>query len=110
MKNWFNKVKSFLKKDNKLEIIKVSIIKYIKNNILFLSYIFISIVMATLLRAFTVGLNETKSFFTDVSIIIFIGSFGYLIKPNKRYIYYLSFITFNGILSIINAIYYEFIR
>ena len=108
MKKWFNKVESFFKKDNKLKIIRESFIKYIKNNILFLSYIIISIIMATLLRAFTVGLNEVKSFFTDLSIIIFIGSFGYLIKPNKRYIYYLSFITFNSLLSVINAIYYEF--
>lgn len=89
--------------------IKLSIVKYFKTNRIFLSYLILSLITVFLLRCFTVG-NWTnyEPFLFDLSIILFFGSFGYLIKAEKQYIYFLICLIIYVAISVINAIYYSF--
>ncbi len=83
--------------------------EYIKNNILFLSYIIISLVISFILRLVTVGfLVYLKSFIGDLMILLFVGSFAYFFKPKFRFRYLLSWIVFFTVLAIGNTIYYRF--
>lgn len=85
------------------------ILKYTENNILFLSYIIISLLLGFFLRIFTFGLPiYFKSFIGDFLVILLLGSFGCLFKFNKQFNYYFSLIIFFTILCIGNTIYYVF--
>lgn len=92
-----------------LKKIKQSSKKYFSTNILFSSFIVLSIMIGILLRYNTVGgILSFKPFLGDLLFVIIIGSFGYLIKPKNQFIYFLSWLLFFTVLTIINAIYYEF--
>lgn len=83
--------------------------KYVSNNILFLSYIVISIVISLILRLVTVGFPVYfKSFLGDLMILLIIGSFAYFFKPKYRFRYLLSWLVFFSVLAIGNTIYYRF--
>ncbi len=83
--------------------------KFIKNNKLFASFVIICVLISLLLRFLTIGFYvDLKAILSDTLISLFIGSFAFFMKPNKRYNYYLIWITFFSILSIANLIYYEF--
>lgn len=85
------------------------ILKYTENNILFLSYIIISLLLGFFLRIFTFGLPiYFKSFIGDFLVVLLLGSFGCLFKFNKQFNYYFSLIIFFTILCIGNTIYYVF--
>ncbi|MBQ3142835.1 MAG: LTA synthase family protein [Bacilli bacterium] len=92
-----------------LKKIKQSSKKYFSTNILFSSFIVLSIMIGIILRYNTVGgILSFKPFLGDLLFVIIIGSFGYLIKPKNQFIYFLSWLLFFTVLTIINAIYYEF--
>ena len=94
---------------NNLNKLKTNIIKYIKHNRLFLSYVFLGFICCFLIRYLTAGnWYNQKTFIIDFAIVIFLGSFGYLVKPTKQYYYFFTLIIFFSIISIINAIYYTF--
>ena len=83
--------------------------KYVSNNILFLSYIVISVVISLILRLVTVGFPiYFKSFLGDLMILLIIGSFVYFFKPKYRFRYLLSWLVFFSVLAIGNTIYYRF--
>lgn len=83
--------------------------KYISTNILFCSYVIISLVLVTFLRVVTLGgLFSFKPLITDFSFILLIGSFGYFKKPDKQFGYYMFFIVLITLLCIINSIYVKF--
>ncbi len=89
--------------------LKNGIIKYVSSNILFLSYILISLIISFILRLVTVGFPiYLKSFLGDIMILLFVGSFAYFFKPRYRYRYLLSWLLFFTILTIGNTIYYKF--
>ena len=44
----------------------------------------------------------------DLVIVTLVGSFGYLLKPKNRFIYYFSFCIFFSAICMINSIYYTF--
>lgn len=112
IKKKFNKIKSFsLKKDGikSLKFFVKQFKKYISTNVLFCSYVVISIIMSTTLRALTLGnLFALRPFITDLAIIVVFGSFGYFIKPKKQFNYYFVLIIFTTLLCLINSIYYQF--
>ena len=84
--------------------------KYFSTNVLFLTYVFASVFIGFLLRYFTVGnVSEIKAFVCDFTIAILLGSFGYLIKPKRQFIYFFLLTVFYTFLCIINHIYYEFL-
>lgn len=86
--------------------------EYIKNNILFLTYVIVCVANATLLRFFCIHtLNNflsVKAIMGDLAIVIIVGSFGYLCKPKNRYTYYLTFTIFFTAICMINSVYYTF--
>ena len=93
--------------NSKLLKIKNGIIKYIKNNILFLTYVVLMLLNATVLRFFTVkNYLSIKPVLADVAVILLIGLFGYFIKPRKRFVYYMIWISLFSVLSMANSIYY----
>ena len=85
--------------------------KYFSTNILFSSYIIISILLSLTLRTLTVGINFSfKPVLYDLIIITLIGSFGYLFKPQNRFKYFCSLIVFFTLLCIFNSLYYTFYK
>lgn len=83
--------------------------KYFSTNVLFLTYVFTSIFIGFLLRYFTIGnVSEIKALVCDFTIAILLGSFGYLIKPKRQFIYFFLLTVFYTFLCVINHIYYTF--
>ena len=63
---------------------------YCRNNVLFLTFVFSSVVNGILLRSLTVkNYFDIRPIIADMAMVIIVGAFGYLIKPKKRIIYYL---------------------
>lgn len=93
----------------KINDIKKGIIKYISTNILFLSFVIISLIISFILRLVTTGTPiYINAILGDLLVLLIIGAFGYLFKPTKQFIYFFSWLTFFTILCIGNTIYYEF--
>ena len=83
--------------------------KYISTNILFLSYVVISLIISFSMRMITVGTPiYIKSFLGDLMVVLFIGSFGYFFKPKQQFKYFFILLIFFTILTIGNTIYYTF--
>ena len=76
---------------------------------MFLVYVVISLIIGFTLRVKTIG---TPIYFRpivgDLLMIMLVGSFAYLIKPKHRYVYYLVWIIFASVLSLVNTVYYDF--
>lgn len=98
MKNQFSKIKKKFHFDYK---------KYIKSNILFLTFVISSVINATLLRFLTVkNFFEFRPIIADLAIVLLIGSFGYLLKPKNRFKYFLTFTIIFTAICVINSMYY----
>ena len=85
---------------------------YFKENRLFLVYILICVLNSTLLRIFTMPTIENylsfKSIIADIAVVTIIGSFSYLFKGKKRYIYLLVWAIIFTAICTINSAYYTF--
>ncbi len=103
-----NKLQKKLKKIRNEHIIK----KYISNNIIFITFVITCLLNATILRFFCIHtLNNylsVKAILGDLSIIIILGSFGYLFKPKNRFTYFLIMDIFLSAICLINSVYYTF--
>ncbi len=85
--------------------------KYFSNNILFTTFVVISLFIGIFIRLFTVGgIFTLKPLLSDLMAILIIGSFAYLLKPKNRFVYYFIWIIFFTFLGVANTIYYEFYR
>ena len=83
--------------------------KYLSTNILFLTYLLTSVLMGLLLRYNTIGkIWNFKALLCDVVVVGIIGSFGYLVKPKKQFVYFVTVSVIYTILCIINSFYYMF--
>ena len=88
---------------------KKAIVKYAYTNRLFLSYLFLSVIGTIILRNVTLNRGFLiKPFITDLGIILILGSFGYLVKPQKQYKYFFTMLVIFATIEIINSIYYIF--
>lgn len=86
---------------------KDSTINYFKHNRLFILYLFLCLFNSFFVRYLTVGnWYNYKTFFIDLAVAGFFGSFTYFIKPNKQYYYLLTLSIINTLICTINAIYY----
>ena len=95
IKNIKNKIMTF---DYKL---------YCKENILFLTFVISSVINGLLIRILTVkNFLDIRPIIADAAMVVIIGAFGYLIKPKKRYIYYLIWGAIYSIICVINSMYY----
>lgn len=75
----------------------------------FLAFVIISVLSPTLLRFVTVhNYFAVKPFLADLSVVLIIGAFGFLIKPKRRNAYYIGFNIFLTLICFINSIYYTF--
>lgn len=85
---------------------------YLKNNRLFIVYIVVCVLNSTLLRIFTMPTMENylsfKSIIADLAVVTIIGSFSYLFKGKKRYIYLLVWAVIFTAICTINSAYYTF--
>lgn len=89
--------------------LKLKITNYFLNNKLFLAYVILSLISCTLLRAFTVGgILSLKPFLADLALILMIGSFSYLVKVGRRYVYLMSWLIVYTFINVANGIYYTF--
>ena len=104
-------------KDKLIKIIKrikdeKIISSYFKNNRLFIVYIVVCVLNSTLLRIFTMPTMENylsfKSIIADLAVVTIIGSFSYLFKGKKRYIYLLVWAVIFTAICTINSAYYTF--
>lgn len=81
---------------------------------LFTNRLFIIFVLFTLIETIIIRVNTIKNgfdykpFICDLALIIIIGSFAFLFKPDKRYKYYRTWLIIISLLCIINSIYYIF--
>ena len=83
--------------------------KYLTTNILFLTYVLTSLIISFLLRYNTIGnVLEFKAVLCDFTLVILLGSFGYLVKPKHQFKYFLILSVFYTFLCIVNHIYYTF--
>ncbi len=103
-----------VKKDPKMVMRKMGtgLNNYRKNNVLFLTYVFVCVVNSTLLRFLTMHTVENylsiKPIIADLSIVLLVGAFGYLVKPKKRIYYYMPATIIFTAICLINSIYYTF--
>lgn len=105
MKKLINNIKNYNFKDTYKRFIK-----FIKNNLLFISFVFFCFLGFALVRLITIGtfINFQAGLF-DITIAILLGSLGYLFKsPKKQNRYYLTILIIMAIIEFANAMYYSF--
>lgn len=94
---------------NILNKVRKCIALYLTTNRLFISYLFLSIIGTILLRNFTIGNTfGFKPFIADLAAILLIGSFSYIIKPEKRYKYFFICMIVFTVMEVVNSVYYTF--
>lgn len=99
-KNLFSKIKNRYK--------QISVVLYVKTNILFITYVLINLINSWLLRIVTMGnLFSFKAIISDLAFILIFGSFAYLLKPKKQYRVLMPLTIIMMLTCIINAVYYE---
>ena len=92
-----------------LKKLRKSLALYLTTNRLFISYVILSLIGTILLRNFTIGNTfNYKPIIADLAAILLIGSFGYIVKPEKRYKYYFIWILIFTVMQVLNSIYYTF--
>ena len=98
-----NKISNIFKYSRK------KLINYLSTNRLFLSYLIFSIISTVLIRNFTIGNTyDIKPLLIDMGIILIIGAFGYLVKPQNQFKYYFIWLIIFTLMCIINSVYYTF--
>ena len=100
-----------IKKIKKIKEEKM-ISNFFKDNRLFLVYVLVCVLNSTLLRFFTMPTMENylsfKPIIADIAVVTIIGSFSYLFKGKKRYIYLLVWAVIFTAICTINSAYYTF--
>ena len=85
---------------------------YFKDNKLFLVYVLVCVINSTLLRIFTMPTMENylsiRPIIADIAVVTIIGSFSYLFKGKKRYVYLLVWAIIFTAICTINSAYYTF--
>lgn len=97
-------------KDKLLKIykrIKLFSKAYLKTNVLFISFVFLSLFNATVLRFYTVEkFWNIKPVLADLAVILLIGSLGYFIKPKKQFRYFAGCAIVLTTICFVNSLYY----
>ena len=96
-----------IKCQNKGKEIIQSIKKYVRTNILFLTYLITSFINSTLVRFFTVqNFLDFRPILADIAVITLIGSFGYFVKPKHQFKYFFTWSIIFIFVCIVNSMYY----
>ena len=112
MKNGIKKItkkaKTAIKNAKDDHIIK----NYFQSNMLFITYVAMSVLNATILRFFCMhtieNLLSIKAIMADTAVSIALGSFVYLFKPKNRFTYLFICNVFLTAICMINSVYYTF--
>ena len=92
----------------KKRLSEISVLLYIKTNILFITYVLVNLFASWLLRIVTMGnLFSFKGIISDLAFILVVGSFAYLLKPKKQIRILMPITIVLMLTCLINAIYYE---
>ena len=87
--------------------IKQRVVEYIATNRLFISFVLLSFVMTVLVRNYTIGNPwDYKPIIVDLALILIIGAFGYLFRPQKQFNYYFVWMIIIMLMCVIYAHYY----
>ena len=104
IKCFFYKIYNSIKK----RFNEISIITYIKTNILFISYVLFNLINSCLLRVITIGdIFSFKGIISDLAFILSFGAFAYLVKPKKQIRVLMPITIVMMLICIVNAVYYE---
>ena len=99
-----------MKKINEfLRNLRMLFTKYIYTNRLFITYLLLGVFGSIILRNVTIsGTFSIKPLFTDLGLILLIGSLGYLVKPKNQFKYYFIWLIIFTAIEVVNSIYYTF--
>ncbi len=85
--------------------------KYFSTNILFSSYVILTILISLTLRIMTNGFSiSIKPILCDLLIALLFGAFGYWFKPKNQFKYFFTLLLISTFLAIANSIYYTFYK
>jgi len=97
------KLNQYLKK------IRLWFTKYVYTNRLFLTYLVLAICGSIILRNVTInGVFSFKPLFTDLGLILLVGSFGYFVKPKSQFKYFFVWLIIFTVMETVNSVYYTF--
>lgn len=105
---YFDKFKDFTLTDLFAKI-KANFLTFMRYNIQFISYVLLCLLSCMLLRNFTINkFWEVGGTFFDFSVIVLLGSFGFLLRPRRQFYYFFTVMWIITIMNIINTVYYAF--
>lgn len=82
---------------------------YLKTNVLFISYVLVSLFNATILRFYTVEkFWNIKPILADLAVILLVGCIGYFIKPKKQFRYFAGCAIVLTTICFVNSLYYTY--
>jgi phosphoglycerol transferase MdoB-like AlkP superfamily enzyme len=85
-----------------------SLIRYSKTNVLFFTFVITSLINGSILRIITVkNIFDISPVLADLSVILLIGAFGYLLKPKHQFKYFMAFSIIFTLVCVINSVYYN---
>ena len=107
-KNIIDKTNTYFKKKYK-NIKEFDFRQYTNTNILFLTFVISNFINAYLLRCFSVhNYFSIKPMIADMTFLLLIGSFAYLIKGRKQFRYFLIISLILNLVCISNSIYHSY--
>lgn len=87
--------------------IRINSKKYLKTNVLFMTFVLSSLINGCLIRFLTVkNYFDIQPIIADLAIIVIIGAFGYFIKPKHQFKYFFTITCIFVFLCIVNSMYY----
>ena len=87
---------------------EISFVRYIKTNILFVTYVLVNLSASWLLRIVTMGsLFNPLAIISDLAFILVTGCFAYLLKSRKQFLVLLPVTIIMMLTCVVNAVYYE---
>ena len=92
----------------KLKALKIKIRNYVKTNVLFMTFVLLSVTNGFLIRSFTIkNYFAFRPVLADLAVVTLIGAFGYLFKPKNQIKYFMSISILFTIICFINSIYFR---
>lgn len=89
-----------------------TIAEIVKNNTLFFVFVITNVFIAILLRFFTIHTVENllliKPILADLTIVLFLGGFNFLLKEKDRFIYLLFISIIFTVICVVNSVYYTY--
>ena len=87
---------------------EISLLRYIKTNILFITYVLINLFASWILRIVTMeNYFSFPAMVGDLAFILVIGAFAYLVKPKNQIKILMPLTIVMTLICVINAVYYE---